>query len=176
VDAIAAVADGPIPLADIPLLVLSEIFRDIDLFVGVCTIGNDPTWDDGGPDNRHRTYWRSYNTGKLSETTCTRADLLRQLLPQLAIGPRCAVDDRFMHVKGILRSYKIHLGSGNVMMSPGDTYLCIVPDPRSRDPFAGVPLPFEGDQALAVILSKAMLLANDAKITDPTITRQIRGS
>jgi len=36
-----------------------------------------------------------------------------------------------------------------------------------------VPLPFEGDQALAIILSKAMLLANDTKITDPTITRQI---
>jgi hypothetical protein len=62
------------------------------------------------------------------------------------------------------------------MMSPGDTYLCIVPESRSRDPFGGVPLPFEGDQALAIILSKAMLLANDTKITDPTITRQIRRS
>ena len=61
-------------------------------------------------------------------------------------------------------------------MSPGDTYLCIVPGPRSLDPFAGVPLPFEGDQVLAIILSKAMLLANDTKITDPTITRQIRRS
>ena len=166
-DDLAAVADGPIPLAGIPPLLLSEIFRDIDLFVGVCTIGNDPTWDDRGPDDRHRTYWRSYNTGELSETARTRADLLRRLLPRLAIGPQCAVDDRFLHVKGILRSYKIHLGSGNVMMSPGDTYLCIVPGPRSLDPFAGVPLPFEGDQALAIILSKAMLLANDTKITDP---------
>jgi hypothetical protein len=172
-DDLAAVADGPVPLAGIPPLVLSEIFRDIDLFVGVCTIGNDPTWDDRGPDDRHRTYWRTYNTGELSEMACTRADLLRRLLPRLAIGPQCAVDDRFLHVKGVLRSYKIHLGSGNVMMSPGDTYLCIVPEPRSRDPFAGVPLPFEGDQALAIILSKAMLLANDTKITDPTITRQI---
>jgi hypothetical protein len=175
-DDIAAVADGPIPLADIPPLVLSEIFRDIDLFVGVCSIGNDPTWEDGGPDDRHRTYWRLYNTGRLSETACTRADLLRRLLPRLTIGPRCAVDDRFLHVKGILRSYKIHLGSGNVMMSPGDAYLCIVPAPRSPDPFAGVPLPFEGDQLLAIILSKAMLLANDIKITDPAITRQIHGS
>ena len=29
---------------------------------------------------------------------------------------------------------------------------------------------------LAIILSKAMLLANDTKITDPTITRQISGN
>jgi hypothetical protein len=55
-------------------------------------------------------------------------------------------------------------------------YLCIVPAPRSPDPFAGLPLPFEGDQLLAIILSKAMLLANDTKITDPAITRQIHGS
>jgi len=137
---------------------------------------NNPTWEDAGPDDRRRTYWRSYNTGKLSETARTRADLLRRLLPRLAIGPQCAVDDRLLHVKGTLHSYKIHLGSGNIMMSPGNTYLCIVPGPRSRDPLAGMPLPFEDDQTLTIILSKAMLLANDTKITDPTIIRQIRGS
>jgi hypothetical protein len=37
-----------------------------------------------------------------------------------------------------------------------------------------VKLPFEGDRTLAVILSKAFLLANDKSIKDPTITRQIR--
>jgi len=36
-----------------------------------------------------------------------------------------------------------------------------------------VPLPFEGDQLLGIILSKAMLLANDATITDPAITSQL---
>jgi Domain of unknown function (DUF4132) len=166
----------PIPLADIPPLVLSEIFRDIDLFVGVCTIGNNPTWEDRGPDDRYLRYWRSYNAGELSKTASTRADLLRRLVPRLAIGSQCALDDRFLHVEGALRSYKIHLGSGNVMMSPGDIYLCIVPDRRSPDPLAGTPLPFEGDQMLAIILSKAMLLADDTKITDPAITRQIRGT
>ena len=60
-------------------------------------------------------------------------------------------------------------------MSPGDAYLCIVPDSRSVSPGAGVWLPFEGDRMLGIILSKAMLLANDSTITDPTITGQIRG-
>ena len=87
----AAPATRSIPLADIPPLVLSEIFRDVDLFVGVCTIGNDPTWDDAGPDGRHQAYWRSYNTGDLSVTAATRADLLQRLLPRLAIGPRCTL-------------------------------------------------------------------------------------
>jgi hypothetical protein len=34
-------------------------------------------------------------------------------------------------------------------------------------------LPFEGDIVPSIILSKAFLLAEDTKITDPTITRQI---
>jgi hypothetical protein len=34
-------------------------------------------------------------------------------------------------------------------------------------------LPFEGDGTLSVIVSKAFLLAEDRKISDPTITRQI---
>ena len=35
-------------------------------------------------------------------------------------------------------------------------------------------LPFEGDQTLSVILSKAFLLAEDNKITDSSIVNQIR--
>ena len=34
-------------------------------------------------------------------------------------------------------------------------------------------LPFEGDNTLSIIISKAFLLAGDARIEDPTITRQI---
>jgi hypothetical protein len=34
-------------------------------------------------------------------------------------------------------------------------------------------LPFEGDRTLSIILSKAMLLAADDKITDPVILRQL---
>ena len=36
-----------------------------------------------------------------------------------------------------------------------------------------VALPFEGDRTLSMILSKAFLLVEDDKITDPTILRQI---
>jgi hypothetical protein len=56
-------------------------------------------------------------------------------------------------------------------MSPADAYLCIVPKSGSEAP---VFLPFEGDQVLAVILSKAMMLAGDTAIRDPSITAQLR--
>ena len=59
-------------------------------------------------------------------------------------------------------------------MEPNDQYLCIVPDRGQRPASENMFLPFEGDTGLSIILSKAMLLANDDKITDPTITRQIK--
>lgn len=33
-------------------------------------------------------------------------------------GDRCHVDGRFLHVKGTLHTYKIHLGSGNILITP----------------------------------------------------------
>ena len=171
-DGTNAPEDAPVPLTDVPPLVLSEVLRDVDLFVGVASVGNDPQWQDGGPGDRYGDYWRSYSFGELAETARTRADLLQRLLPRLAISAQCTVEGRFLHVRGTLHTYKIHLGSANILMSPGDTYLCIMPAQTSLD--AGVALPFEGDRTLAIILSKAMLLANDTKITDPAITSQIR--
>jgi hypothetical protein len=101
--------------------------------------------------------------------------VLESLVPRLKIAGRCKLTDKFLVVRGDLRAYKIHLGSGNILMEPNDQYLCIVPSRKSgetgRDKLF---IPFEGDQTLAIILSKAFLLAEDKKITDPTITRQIK--
>jgi molybdopterin-guanine dinucleotide biosynthesis protein A len=60
-------------------------------------------------------------------------------------------------------------------MSPNDQYLCIVPS-GSVETFGRdkVFLPFEGDRILSIVLSKAFMLAEDGKITDPTIVRQIK--
>ncbi len=169
--------DGdPVPLAEIPPLVLTEIMRDVDLFVGVASIGNDPNWLDGGRDVPHRDYWHSYSFGELSTSAQTRKELLGQLLPALKISGKCELTAKFLVVRGQIRTYKIHLGSGNILMEPNDQYLCIVPARGAavKGQAGKVFLPFEGDQTLAVILSKAFLLADDKKITDQTITRQIK--
>jgi hypothetical protein len=166
--------DEPLPLEDVPPLVFSEVMRDVDLFVGVASVANDPTWSDGGPDGRYRDYWYGHSFGELTATAHTRKEQLERIVPRLAIGPRCAFTDRFLTVRGDIRTYKIHLGSGNILMSPNDQYLCIVPKQSAAVPAGGrVFLPFEGDGLLSVILSKALLLAADTKITDPTITSQI---
>lgn len=159
----------PLALDLIPPLVFSEVMRDVDLFVGVASVGNDPTWADGGPEGRYRDYWQHYSFGELSGTATTRKQVLERLIPRLKIADRCTFADRFLVVRGQKRTYKIHLGSGNILMEPNDQYLCIVPRAGQDDLF----LPFEGDTMLSIILSKALLLADDSKIKDPTITQQI---
>jgi hypothetical protein len=165
--------DDPLALETIAPRVFSEAMRDVDLFVGVTSIGNDPAWlDQGVRDDRYRAYWNDYSFGELGQAAEVRRDLLERLLPKLVIADRARLDGRFLRVQGSLRAYKIHLGSGNILMEPNDEYLCIVPGRDSENP-GNVLLPFEGDRALAVILSKAFLLAGDDTITDTTITSQI---
>ena len=164
-----------VALVDVPPLVFSEVMRHVDLFVGVASIGNDPAWNDHG-DARYAAYWTSYAFGELSGSAATRRAILQSLVPKLKIAGRCSFQDRFLVVRGDRRTYKIHLGSSNILMEPDDQYLCIVPGrgtvaPREEKIY----VPFEGDGMLSVILSKALLLAEDRKITDPTIVRQIGG-
>jgi hypothetical protein len=164
------------PLLDIPALTFSEVMRDADLFVGVCSVGNDPEWHDRGEADEHMTYWRTASFGDLSATAKTRREVLEGLLPKLKIASKCSLSERFLMVRGELRAYKIHLGSANILMEPNDRYLCIVPDRSSANSRARqeVFLPFEGDNTMAVILSKAFLLANDKSIKDGTILSQIK--
>jgi hypothetical protein len=170
-----AAPTGPLALEEVPPLVLSEVMRDVDLFVGVASVGNDPNWADGGPEGRYRDYWTSFSFGALSQTAKTRRQVLQRLIPRLKIADRCRLEGRFLIVQGDIRTYKIHLGSGNILMQPNDQYLCIVPTsaPTTGNLGNRLFLPFEGDRNLAIILSKAFLLAEDKEIKDPTILHQI---
>ena len=77
--------DAPLPLEEVPPLALSEVMRDVDLFVGVASIGNDPGWSDGGADAEHpsqwrgttaRAYWQRYSAAALEVAGESRKQLL----------------------------------------------------------------------------------------------------
>jgi hypothetical protein len=168
-------AGESLSLADVPANVFTEVMRDVDLFVGVGSIGADPAWQDHGEIPGAGDYWRRYSFGNLNATAQTRKDVLEHLLPKLKIARQCAFDEKFLIVKGALRTYKIHLGSGNIQMEPNNQYLCIVPDRGAAAKGTDkIFLPFEGDRTLSVILSKAFLLAADTQIKDQSILSQIR--
>ncbi|MEZ5363640.1 MAG: DUF4132 domain-containing protein [Bryobacterales bacterium] len=158
----------PVRLQDVPVAVFSEVMRDVDLFTGVTSVASDPTWSPGR--------WRDIDAyrdqrvfGDLSLSAQNRREILAGLLPQLPFAERASLDDKFLTIRGSRCTYKIHLGSANVMIEPGSRYLCIVRGGGDKT----VALPFEGDTTLTMILSKALLLANDAKISDRSILSQL---
>lgn len=150
----------------------SEVMRDIDLFIAISSIGNDPNWD-GSED--YRDYWLDYAYGDKSDTVSAknRKDLLMRIIPLSKIASQCSFEGNFLRVQGQIRAYKINIGSANILMEPNDEYLCIVPDRRSKQERGKIFLPVEGDTLLSLILSKAFLLAEDDKIEDSTILSQI---
>jgi hypothetical protein len=164
----------PAPLEEVPAHIFSEVMRDVDLFVAVASIGADPEWADRGEAGGYGAYWREYSFGELSGSGESRREILAGLLPRLKIADRCELTDRYLVVRGEWNTYRIHLGSGNILMEPGSEYLCIVAGGRGTSAAGKVFLPFEGDHRLSLILSKAFLLADDSKIKDTTILAQIR--
>ena len=162
--------DVQLNMEEVPPMVFSEIMRDVDLFVGVTSIGNDPSWQDN--NSEHNDYWRNYSFSELSASAKVRKTALERLIPRLKIASKCHFEERFLIVKGSRKTYKIHLGSGNVLMEPNDQYLCIVPN-RKSEKLNKLFLPFEGDQLLSIIVSKALLLASDDQIKDPVILEQL---
>ncbi|GAA2190510.1 DUF4132 domain-containing protein [Micromonospora lupini] len=160
----------PAPIVDVPPMVFTEAMRDVDLFVGVTSIATDPQWADRGED-RFSAYWRRAVVAELTPSAQVRRDALARLLPRMAIADRVELSDRHLRVRGNLRAYRIHLGSGNVMVEPDDSYLCIV---AARERTGRLHLPFDDDPMLSTILSKAIMLAADDKITDTTVLAQLR--
>ena len=122
-------------------------------------------------DDPHYHYCVAASFGALTATAEVRRDVLATLLPKLKIADRVELGDRYVRVRGNKATYKVHLGSANILIEPDDRYLCIVPSSSGRT--KRVMLPFEGDEVLTVVLSKVLMLASDDKISDPTILRQI---
>ncbi len=164
--------NDPIPVQDVPEIVFSEVMRTVDMFVAVCSIGADPNWYDG---RGHQQYWHDYSFGDLNISSQNRREILQNLIPRLKIADKCTVGEKYLEVQGKIRRYKIHIGSGNILMEPNNQYLCIVPKVQlSGGAKNKVFLPFEGDSMLAIILSKAFMLVDESRIKDKSILSQIK--
>ncbi|MFJ4844359.1 DUF4132 domain-containing protein [Streptomyces sp. NPDC088733] len=156
----------PLGSAGVPPLVVSEVARDIGLFVEAAGIGGAAA----PPGGHDRALWASSAFGELGPGAVARRDVLARLLPRLALGDRCRTEGRFLHVRGVRHTYRIHLGSAQVLL-PDDRHLPVAPATAQGTQPSW--LPHEGDRMLSAVLGKAALLAHDDRITDPTIVRQL---
>ncbi|HZT42855.1 MAG TPA: DUF5724 domain-containing protein [Chthonomonadaceae bacterium] len=141
----------PMPLAEIPPRLFSEVMRDVDLVVSVA--------HQGGVDPEAS-----------ASTVEMRTALLREACALLKIE-NVRLQSAHVLIDGHLGTYTVHLGSAVVHRQPGG-HVCIVPvhsQHRGR-----LFLPFaDDDPRSAEVLSKVILLAKDKEIKDPTILEQI---
>jgi hypothetical protein len=150
-----------VDLVAVPLLVFSEAHYDVGLFAETHAVGLDPRWGDE-------------NGASSQSSPRVRLDpgALLPVLTTLGIADRCTVSDRFLGVWGDRRSYRIDLATGDVVVEPDGRPLCLVPAPGAGS--ASDVLAFkEQDHLLSLVVSEALLLANDARIRDPSILRQL---
>ncbi len=142
----------PLALSDVPDVLFSEVMRDVDLAVSVAHAGGVD------PETSHSTIEM-------------RAALLRFTLPLFKLG-NVEIHGSHAHISGSRADYTLHLGSG-IVHRKGGTMLNILPvhsQQRGR-----LFLPFaDDDPRTAEIISKALLLAEDAHINDPAILAQLR--
>lgn len=172
---------APLAVGDVPPVVFSEIMRHCDLFVSVASIALVPDWMDRGADadhpgafgSRSRAYWTQANNAELGEFAIVRRGVLEQIIPALDGGRGVfELDGNFLRVKGKLREYRIHIGWAGVFREPDSQHVCIVR--ATEKPPSALSVPVESDETLGLILSKALMLAEDDRIEDPVIAGQIR--
>ena len=150
----------PITLSDIPKVLLSEVFRDVDLFIATTSICNNPT--STNERQEFRNYYQSYEKSLFSEnaTSKVRKMILEQLAKYLD-WPVLGFDKNYIIIKGKKNDYKINLSSGLVQIKDTSKYLNIQPNSTSLKRSKKVRLPIEDDETLLVIISKILFIIND---------------
>ena len=145
-------SDKQLKIAEIDPILYSEVMRDVDMTVSIAFVGGvDP------------------ETG--NSTKELRAAIIK-CTAELMKFNNVTVSDNFIHVKGTLADYTIHLGSGNVRQVGGVEIPIIPVHGQHRGKLY---LPFmDEDPKTVEIVSKMVLLAEDNKLKDPTILKWIK--
>ncbi|QHW31332.1 DUF4132 domain-containing protein [Paenibacillus rhizovicinus] len=141
-----------VALADVPPVIFSEVMRDIDLVVSVAHVGGvDPD--------------ASLSTIEM------RAAMAAELMPLLKLS-NVTFKSAHAIIEGVLGEYSVHLGSGVVHQTAGGALHILAVHGQQRGRLF---LPFvDDDPRTAEVLSKIIVLAEDRKLKDPTILRQIK--
>jgi hypothetical protein len=154
-------------LSDVPPVFLSEICRDIDLFIATTNVGHNPELADR---QEMKDYYMQYWKGVFSDNAVAkiRRSVIEKLIPVLKIKSS-GFEGNYLVVEGSLNSYRINLGSGFAQIRGSQKHINIIPSIDGVKKNKTLRLPIEDDDTLYLILAKALFLQNDAAINDEKI-------
>jgi hypothetical protein len=168
----------PIPLADVPPELFSEAMRDLDLFVSVTTVADDPAWPQGWQAPAFLAgYWDRAGRSGLDQLRASRRQALAPIYATPGPGDRFHLTERDLVVHGSLATYHIDLATASVRMEPAGKWLSF--DTRQAAPASATDLfpwmPVTDDhEVLSRITLRATILANDDQLASRQLLRQIR--
>ncbi len=141
----------PIPISEVPDVIFSEVMRDVDLAVSVAHAGGvDPE--------------ASHSTVEM------RRAIVEYTLPLFKLS-NVRLNGTFAFIDGKTGNYSIHLGSGMIHKEAKGAVAVLPVHSQHRGRLF---LPFvDEDPKTAEIMSKIILFAEDSKIKDPFILKQI---
>ena len=159
-------------------MAFSETLCDPETAIDATSVATDRFWSDGGAGvsrplsevpgaERYRDALASANCG---EAQAVQA-FLESLFPSLSKAESCHVAGDWLMVDGMRMIWSWHSpGIRREPVQASSRHLCIVLTAGGDG--LGF-LPFEGDTTTTLILSKAMLLAQDDRIEDPSVLAQL---
>jgi hypothetical protein len=139
-------------LGDVPHRLFSEAMRDVDLVVSVANTRDEAPWS--------------------PESINAVGGLIEELARKLGLQ-NVRVVEHFAEIRGHRGKYRVHLGSGVVHRDPGrNVYL--TPKMLARAPNVSLPF-YDLDGRTLDVVSKVLLLADDATISDKTTLEALEG-
>lgn len=146
-----------IKLSEIPSITLSEICRDIDLFIATTSIANNIELS----EKRHEfeSYRTEYHKGLFSDNANAkiRKQIIEKVAPILKLNIE-KFEGNFVIFSGKNDTYKINLGSGFAQSNETQKHINLIPNTSKLKSDKKTKLPIEDDETLYIILAKIMYL------------------
>lgn len=155
----------------IPKKTLSEISRDIDLFIAITSVANNP--DLSEKSELLGVYRNDFLLGSFSENANAkqRKEILQSILKKMGISD-FVFEGNFIVFSGEINRYRINLGSGFAQVYDSQKHLTILPDTSKIK--RKYELPLIEDETLNIIIAKILFLKDDNKIADDKILKLIK--
>lgn len=146
-----------IKLSKVPLVTLSEICRDIDLFISTTSIANDVELSENRQE--YESYRTEYHSRMFSENANSkiRKQIIEKLSPVLNLQIE-KFEGNFVIVNGQNDSYKINLNSGFAQSNKTQKHINLIPNTSKIKSDKKLRLPIEDDETLYIILAKIIHL------------------
>ncbi len=156
-----------VPFKQIPIITLSELCRDVDLFIATTSVAHDIELSKQSEMLQH---YRDNYSNMFSDNAQAqvRKDVIKLIGDKIGLK-QFDFEKNYLIIKGTLNDYSINLGSGFAQIRDTKKHLPIIPDIKQIKKKTRQIIPVKDDETLYIILAKALFLQSDNSITDQKI-------